>query len=155
MKHPEIAWKPKVLLWGVVASLFFTSPCLAGDSFAVIVNRDNSLSGTSNELASVVARIFLKQQRDWPNQILSRVYDREPDSPEHQQFVEHILKMSEGRLSAHWMKMKQVNGETPPRVIRSAPILLRFIEKHKGGIGIVKDTELKNLPPSIKVLLKY
>ena len=135
--------------------LAFAPPCLAGDSFAVIVNRDNPLSGTSEKLTSLVARLFLKQQRDWPNQVPSRVYDREADSPEHQQFVEYILKMSEGRLSSHWVKMKQVSGETPPRVIRSKNILFRFLVKHKGGIGIVKSKEAKSLPPSLKVLFRF
>lgn len=138
-----------------MALLVFAVPCLAGESIAIIVNRNNSLSGTPEELTSLVARLFLKQQRDWPNDVPSRVYDREPDSPEHQLFVERVLKMSEGRLSSHWVKMKQLSGETPPRVIRSRRILLRFIEKHKGGIGIVKTDDVKGLPPSIKVLFKF
>ncbi len=122
---------------------------------AIIVNRENPISGTSKELNILVARIFLKQQKDWPNDILCRAYDRELDSAEHQQFVEHILKMSEGTLSTHWVKMKQLSGETPPRVIRSSGILFRFIEKHKGGIGIVKQEEVRKLPPSIKVLFGF
>ena len=138
-------------------SVFFVlaSPCLAENSFAVIVNRANPLSGAHEELSSLVARLFLKQQRVWPNQVLSRVYDREPSSPEHQKFVEAILKMSEGRLSVHWVKMKQVSGETPPRVIRSDKILFRFIEKHKGGVGIVKSSEAQNLPSSLKILFTF
>ncbi len=147
--------KQEAILCSLMALLVFVPPCLAEDSFAIIVNRDNSLSGTSEELTSLVARLFLKQQRNWPNDVSSRVYDREPGSPEHQKFVEHILKMSEGRLSSHWVKMKQVSGETPPRVIRSKGILLRFIEKHKGGIGIVKSKVAKSLPPSIKVLFRF
>ena len=147
--------KKRVLLCGMAAILLYGPPCWAGDSFAIIVNSDNPLSGTSEELTSVVRRLFLKQQRDWPNHVSSRVYDREPQSLEHQQFVEQILKMSGGRLSSHWVKMKQVSGDTPPRVIRSHPILLRFIAKHKGGMGIVQMEEVKNLPPTIKVLFTF
>lgn len=143
-----------VLCW-LMALFVFASPCLAGDSFAIIVNGANPLSGTSEELTGLVARLFLKQQRDWPDQVPSRVYDRELESPEHQQFIEQILKMSEGRLSSHWVKMKQVSGETPPRVIRSQATLLRFIEKHKGGIGIVNVDEVKRLPTTIKVLFTF
>ena len=122
---------------------------------AVIVNQGNPISGTSDELRSLVVRLFLKQQKDWPSNILCRIYDRESDSAEHQQFVERILNMSEGKLSTHWVKMKQLSGETPPRVIRSSSILLRFIQKHQGGIGIVKKEESKKLSSSVKVLFTF
>lgn len=128
--------KREAVLCGIMTLLAFASPCLAGDSFAIIVNRDNPISGTPENPISLVARLFLQQQRDWPNYEPSRVYDREADSPEHQKFVQHILKMSEGRFSSHWVKLKQVSGETPPGVIRSRTIFLRFIEKHKGGMGV-------------------
>ena len=143
------------VLGASVLLLLASSPCVADNSFAVVVNKDNPLSGNSDELARIVARIFLKKQRDWPHDIPSRVYDREPDSPEHQQFVGQVLKMSEGRLAVHWVKMKQVSGETPPRVIRSPGILLRFIEKHKGGVGIIKQDEVASLPSSVKVLFSF
>ncbi len=137
----------------VIVSL--ATPCFAEETMAIIVNRGNPISGTSEELNHLVARIFLKQQKDWPSDISCRTYDREQDSLEHQQFVEHKLKMSEGRLLAHWGKMKQLSGETPPRVIRSSSILLRFIAKHNGGIGIVKQEEVRKLPSSIKVLFTF
>ncbi len=145
-------------LWlscGMLVILSLAVPCFAEETMAVIVNRGNSISGTSEELHNLVARIFLKQQKDWPSDISCRTYDREQDSLEHQQFVERILKMSEGRLLAHWGKMKQLSGETPPRVIRSSSILIRFIAKHKGGIGIVKQEEARKLPSSIKVLFTF
>ena len=137
----------------VIVSL--ATPCFAEETMAIIVNKGNPISGTSEELNNLVARIFLKQQKDWPSDILCRTYDREQDSLEHQQFVERILNMSEGRLLAHWGKMKQLSGETPPRVIRSSSILIRFIAKHKGGIGIVKQEEVRKLPSSIKVLFMF
>ncbi len=137
----------------VIVSL--AAPCFAEETMAVIVNRGNPISGTSEELNNLVARIFLKQQKDWPNDISCRTYDREQDSLEHQQFIERVLNMSEGRLLAHWGKMKQLSGETPPRVIRSSSILLRFIAKHKGGVGIIKQEEVSKLPSSIKVLFTF
>ena len=144
---------PLFCVWLMIIAL--AAPCFAEETMAIIVNRENPISGTTEELNNLVARIFLKQQKDWPSDILCRTYDRESHSPEHQHFVERILNMSEGRLLAHWGKMKQLSGETPPRVIRSSSILLRFIAKHKGGIGIVKQEEVKKLPSSIKVLFTF
>ena len=140
-----------ILLWiGMLPALG-----LAGESYAVVVNKDNSFSGTLNEMEHIVARMFLKQQTRWPNDLSSRPFDRTLESSEHQVFVAHVLKLSERNLAEHWGKMKQLRGDTPPRSIRSPRVLLRLIEKNKGGFGVIKTENVGELPEGVRILFSF
>lgn len=156
----DVNFKKRALsLWflvTVLACLVSAAPsCLAGTSFVVIVNDQNSFSGDPSDMKVVVSRLFLKKQSAWPDGELVKPYDRTLHSQEHQRFVKDILNLKEGKLLEHWAKMKQIRGETPPRSIRAASILLKLIKKHKGGFGVV-DAELADqLPAGIKVLFAF
>ncbi len=132
------------------------SPLFAEDSFALVINQHNPFTGNRQEAISLITRLFLKKGKMWPDtEVTCRPFDRDAKSPEHQHFVETVLKMSEGRLSEHWAKMKQLRGDTPPRKIKSARILLKLLEKNEGAFGIVNRKDIKTLPKHIKVLFSF
>ena len=92
----------------------------------------------------------------WPDSdITCRAFDRDATSDEHQEFVEHILQMSKGRLAEHWAKMKQLRGDTSPRKIKTTRILFKLIQKNPGAFGIVSRKEASDLPQGVRVLFYF
>ncbi|MGB0910084.1 MAG: hypothetical protein ACPGYT_06950 [Nitrospirales bacterium] len=129
---------------------------IAQDSFALVVNKQNSHTASREDMISLIARLYLKKGKMWPDSdVTCRPFDRMTNSPEHQYFMKSVLKMEEGRLSEHWAKMKQLRGDTPPRKIKSTRILLKLIEKNSGAFGIVKREDIATLPEKIKVLFLF
>ncbi len=132
------------------------SPGFAQDSFALIINEDNPYTSNRKDMISLIARLYLKKGKMWPeSDETCRPFDRAKNSPEHQHFMKTILKISEGRLSEHWAKMKQLRGDTPPRKIKSTRILLKLIEKNPGAFGIVSQKDLPTLSKKVKVLFSF
>ena len=156
MSYSSRVFQTVTLTLFIVLLTSTSSPVLAKDSFALIINEDNHSSGSRKEMISLIARLFLKKGKMWPESDLTcRPFDRGDTSQEHQEFIEKILKMSKGRLDDHWAKMKQLRGDTPPRKINSTRILLRLIQKNKGAFGIVSREDAADLPQGIKVLFFF
>lgn len=128
-----MVFKTLCLMVMFISQMGTGASCFAANSFFVIVNSQNSFSADPEQMKVVVSRLFLKKQSAWPSGELVKPYDRSPQSGEHQRFVEEILKIGEGHLLNHWAKIKQLRGETPPRSIKATSILLKLIEKNKGG----------------------
>ena len=144
------------LLLSCILLIGVSSPVIAQDSFALIINQENAISGSREEMINLISRLFLKKGKMWPDsEITCRPFDRAKDSRERQNFVAHILEMNEMRLSDHWAKMKQLRGDTPPRKIKSTRILLKLIEKNPGAFGVISRQAASNLPKSVKVLFYF
>lgn len=153
--HRMMVFKTLCLMVVFVGQVGTGASCFAANSFFVVVNSKNSFSADLEEMRVVVSRLFLKKQSAWPSGELVKPYDRSPHSGEHQRFVEDILKIGEGNLLNHWAKMKQLRGETPPRSIKATSILLKLIEKNKGGLGVVGEEVASKLPDGVKVLFAF
>ncbi|GJL67127.1 MAG: hypothetical protein NPIRA05_20980 [Nitrospirales bacterium] len=142
-----------VLISGMLGTMVDVSFASAG--MAVIVNKDNSYSASPEEAKTIVARLFLKNQSEWPGGIPGKPYDRKGISKEHASFVKEVLGMDEAKLTQHWIKSKQLSGETPPRVIKPNKILIKMVGKNKGAIGVISESEAAKLPGNVKVLFTY
>ena len=131
-----------------------TSPVVA-EEFAIIVNAANNTQGSDKEMRQQVRRIFMKQQSTWTGNISAFPLDRNKNDATHIAFLKNIIRMSEQEIASHWLRVKQQQGTTPPRIVGSTRILLRLVEKKEGGMGIVKISDLSNAPKTIKVLFRF
>jgi hypothetical protein len=127
----------------------------AGESFAVIVNSGNTYNGSLDEMKDSVAKVFLKQRQEWPGGLSSKPYDRPKKSKEHIALLSTLLKINEAKLAEHWVKLKQLRGETAPRVIRPDKITISLVGKDKGAMAVVKASALKGLSNKVKVLFEF
>ncbi len=147
-------------LWrGVVAAaailIVSVSTNARAEDFMVVVNADNPFSGDEGAVKAQLKRLFLKDQRDWPGGISAIPFGRDPEDPAQKAFATEILGMSESELDAHWLKLKQTAGETPPKSIGSARILVRQIAKNPGAFGLIAKSEAGDVPEGVKVLIDY
>lgn len=138
-----------LMVGGVAATAY------AGESFAVIVNSENTYKGSPDEMKDTVAKVFLKQRQEWPGGLTSKPYDRPKTSKEHTALLSELVKMNDAKLAEHFVKLKQLRGETAPRVIRPDKITMSLVGKDKGAMAVVKDSALKGLSDKVKVLFKF
>jgi hypothetical protein len=144
-----------------IALVFATGCALAlsaggawAETYAIIVNAENQFSGDDDAKRTQIKRLYLKEQTAWPGGIESIPFGREADSPEQTAFEKAVLAMSSGEIEGHWLKLKQIRGETPPRGIGSARILARQIGKNTGGFGVVLASEAGGIEGA-KVLFEF
>ncbi len=130
-----------------------STPALA-ENFAIVVNAENGFSGDQGTLQTQIKRLYLKEQSAWPGGIESIPFGREEASPEQMAFEQFILGMSSAEIQGHWLKLKQIRGETPPRGIGSARILARQIGKNPGAFGVVLSSEAAAIAGG-KVLFEF
>ncbi len=132
----------KLVLAGALVLLAFTlsTPTIAQE-YAVMVNAQNGFSGDDNVKRTQIKRLYLKEQKNWPGGVEAIPFGREEGSAAQQAFIQKVLGMTGTELEAHWLKLKQMSGETPPRGVGSARILARQIGKKPGAFGVVQASE--------------
>lgn len=143
-----------VVLVAIAISAAMAGPSFAGD-YLVIVNANNGASGSEDVLKQITKRQYLKQQSAWPDGEASMAFARKADSPIQAAFMANVLGMNETELHTHWLRLKQTTGETPPRSIGSARIIIRQVSKKKGAFGAVSKAEAGELPAEVKVLFEF
>jgi hypothetical protein len=57
-----------------------------------------------------------------------------------QPFVEGVLKKSVEQYRAYWKRLLFSGGATPPRTFRSSALVLDFVAKNPGAIGVVESS---------------
>ncbi len=105
--------------------------------FLVIVNAENEFSADNDTIKLVLGRLFLSEQKNWPNGGEAVVFARNKESAEQAAFRHVVLGKSESEVNNHWLRMKQINGESPPRSISSSRILLRQINMRPDAVSII------------------
>ena len=131
------------------------TPSVVAETFYLLVNVKNNFNGDEMAIKSVIKRLYLKQQTKWPNELDARPFSRTEDDPSQRVFVASVLEMSDAELNAHWLKLKQTQGGTPPRAVGSTRILLRTLGKNEGAFGIASETQVSSIPQAVKVLLEF
>ncbi|MFT4514096.1 MAG: hypothetical protein ACI89X_001233 [Planctomycetota bacterium] len=124
------------------------------ETYAVIVNMKNKCSQKGAAAKATVKKLFLKQMAKWPDGITAKPYGRKAGGSEQDAFVKGLLGMGNAELARHWLKMKNMNGTTPPKGVSSDRMILKYVEKHDGAFGIVKMSETKK-SKGIKVLCSF
>ncbi len=144
----------------LLRSLFLASlmlalaPAVMASTYAVVVNAQNPFSGDDEAKREIVKHLYLKEQSSWPGGIDAVPFGRADGSPEQLAFEKTVLGMSPGDIESHWLKLKQMSGETPPRGIGSVRILGRQIGKHPGAFGVVLASEAAGIEGG-KVLFEF
>jgi len=124
------------------------------ESYAVIINTKNPCNDTGTAAQSTIKKLFLKQMSKWKDGTDAKPYGRKQGSPEESAFIKTVLGMGDSEVARHWLKMKNLDGTTPPKGVRSDRMLLKYVEKHKGGFGVVKLSSAKNAK-GIKILYTF
>lgn len=137
------------LIFGLIVSIG------AQAQFVVVAHADTAAAEDPEQSLQQVRRLFLKEQSNWTDGTTATAFQREQDNPAMQAFHKSVLEKSDAEVLAHWQKLKQLRGETPPRAVGSARILLRLVAREPGRFGIVTREEAANLPPDVKILFEY
>ena len=122
-------------------------------TYAVVVHEKNSCKDTGDKARQTVKKLFLKQLTKWPDGDAAKPYGRKKGA-EFQAFVETVLGMKAAELARHWLKMKNLNGTTPPKQVSSGRMVLKYVAKHQGAFGIVLLDEAKKAK-GVRVLYTF
>lgn len=126
----------------------------SSDTYAIVVNVENAISGPRARTIETVRRLYLKEQRDWPDGSVAIGFARPAESDEEKAFRDLILHMDDSRLESHWLRMKQTQGVAPPRAVGSTTILLRQLRARPNAFGVVRSSELGDMT-GLRVLLEF
>lgn len=147
----------KDLLTAAVCSALFAagvSSSANAETYAVIVNLENSYSEDPAVAKQQVRRLFLKEQSSWPGSVDATPLAREAGALAEAAFLSGVLAMTEQELQSHWLHLKQTQGETPPRAVGSTRILSRLISKTPGAFGVVLKSAADSME-DVRVLFEF
>ncbi len=137
-----------------IVSLSLVGGVAKAETYAVVVNAENGFDGDDAKKKTQVKRLYLKEQSSWPGGADAVPFGREDGSAEQNAFQSVVLGMSDSDVEGHWLRLKQVRGETPPRGVGSMRILARQIGKQPGAFGVVIASEAAGIEKS-KVLFEF
>lgn len=124
------------------------------DTYALVVNEKNKCSDTGDAAKATVKKLFLKDMTQWPDGTEAKPYAREGTSTEQAAFLKNVLGMTDAELARHWLKVKNMNGTTPPKDVDSDRMVLKYVAKSDGAFGVVKADAAKGAE-GVKVLFEF
>jgi len=141
----------------VIVTFFVSTFCtkLSANEYALIVNTKNAYTASSDNMKREARLLFLKEKNNWPNGKKAQPLGSDPSSKEYAYFIDNILNMSTADLAQHWLKKKQISGNTPPREYKSNRILLKLVAKYEGGFAIINLKDAEVLPDGTRVLFNF
>ena len=138
-----------------VLAAVLQEPVGAGKSgYVVVVNAANPCAQTGKDAAATARKLFLKEMTQWPGGVEARPYGRAATCPEHAAFVREVLGMTDAELARHWLRMKNMDGTTPPKDVDTDRMVLKYVAKHDGAFGIVRADAVKGVA-GVKVLFEF
>ena len=123
-------------------------------TYAIVVNANNTVKETDETARATIKKLFLKDLSQWPDGTEARPYARESTAAEQVAFLAQVLSMKEAELARHWLRLKNMNGTTPPKEVDSDRLLLKYVAKHDGAFGIVKLAAAREAT-GIRILLQF
>lgn len=124
------------------------------DTYALVVNEKNKCTETGDTAKATVKKLFLKDLTQWPDGTEAKPYSRESTSAEQAAFLKGVLGMTDAELARHWLKVKNMNGTTPPKDVDSDRMVLKYVAKAEGAFGVVKVDAAKGAE-GVKVLFEF
>jgi len=146
----------KLAILGVIA-LLAASPidqAKKKDAYAVIINASNPCKDTSTAAKATIKKLFLKHLTQWSDGTAAKPYGRKHGSAAESEFLKAVLNMGDAEVARHWLKMKNLDGTTPPKGVSSDRMLLKYVQKHKGGFGVI-DLNSAKTANGIKILYSF
>lgn len=128
--------------------------CRAED-YAVIVNANNTVSGSKLMVMEEVRRLFLRETLRWSNGRLSTVISTPSTTQSFVAFRTAVLQMSQEELQAHWLAAEQSGHSVAPRETRSENLVARLVGRDLGSFGIISRKLASQLGGEIRVLFTF
>lgn len=101
----------------------------------VVVSKDNKLASLS---ADDLTRIFLGKKTLWETGTRIVPAMPEEESAAGEAFLSGTLKKSVSQFRAYWKRLLFSGGGAVPKVFRSSELLLDFVARQPGAIGVVE-----------------
>ena len=143
-----------VALFALAAQPLHPSPVQEPKKYVVVINEKNAASLSGEKAKATVKKLFLKSLTRWPDGTESKPYARKGSSESQAAFVKAVLGMNDAELARHWLKIKNMNGSTPPKSVSSDRMLLKYVARHKGAFGVVS-ADAASKAKGVKVLLEF
>lgn len=132
-------------------TVIFTLPSYAAE-FIVIVNANNSFAADDTKSKQEVKRLFLKDKKSWPGGIKAKPIGPATGSEAYNALLSGVLDMDSAGLAQHWLRVKQISGQSKPREVKSSRMVTKLVLRDDGALSIVTaDTEL---PDGVKILFE-
>lgn len=96
-------------------------------------------------------RIFLRQKTQWKSGLSITVYERSVDQEIRHEFSERVLKKAPSTLKEYWMNLQLTRGLKPPKVLRSAKLVKRYLQRVQGGIAYLYADEVDDTVKVIEI----
>lgn len=138
-----------------LALALMAAPYAKAEDYVVLVNAANDVAGSAEEIKTTLRTIFLKEKTSWPNGVDAIPLGPTAGEPAYDTFVNTVLGMTPQEVEAHFIRLKQIKGETPPREVGSARILMRTIGKQEGAFGVATKADAANLAEGVRVLFEF
>lgn len=103
-------------------------------AYRVIVHAESGMNGASREL---VTNAFLKRVTRWPGGEHALPVDLPPTSAVRERFSEAVLGRSVAAVRKYWQQQIFSGRGLPPPELDSEQAVVRFVAKHRGGLGYV------------------
>lgn len=120
----------------------------SADTIAVIVHRERD---TAELMPEVIAQIYLRQRRFWPEGETILPINREASSPIRDGFSRRLLGRSASQLRSYWNR-RYFQGVLPPATLASDEAVRRFVAAEPRAIGYVSDSAVDD---SVRVVLRF
>lgn len=117
----------------------------------VVVSKKNPISSVTE---AELARIFLRKKNHWPNGVSITVFERPVGNRIRREFSLDVLQKKPEALREYWMNLKLTRGLKPPKVLRSAKLVKRYLARVKGGIGYLYADEADETVRTIEIVRK-
>jgi ABC-type phosphate transport system substrate-binding protein len=118
-----------------------------GEGYVVVVNKSNSVSEMPRDL---VARMFLRKVRRWPDGAAAMPLDQSLLSSVRVKFSREVLGFLPSQVSDYWMKHTLSGGEVAPAVRASDQQVLSVVADEPGAIAYVSASS--TLPEGVKAV---
>jgi hypothetical protein len=141
------------LLLAGVSPAPHASAAAALQTYAIVVNAKCPAKETGEAARKLVKTLYLKDLTRWADGIEAKPYGREARTTEHAAFLAEVLGMSEAELARHWLRLKNMNGTTPPKEVDSDRLLIKHVARHDGAFGVVKAENAKG--EGVRVLFEF
>jgi hypothetical protein len=137
----------KFLIFAILAWAVLGLQASAGDSFVVVVHKDNAVESMSRK---EISDIFLKVSARFGSGHDAVPLDLEEASPVRAAFTRAIHNRSVKAVRWYWQKRRFAVGGTAPGQATSEANLLRFISTNDMGIGYVSaGTDIEAFPVKV------
>lgn len=136
-------------LFLIIFSFTFFSFTAKAEKLVVVVHESNKEKNIDKEL---VRRIFLRQTLLWESGNKTKPVDYNESSELREVFCTKVLEMSCSKYDARMIKVIYQSASNRVKKVKNKTSVLVSVSLEKGGIGYVKESELKKgLRPVLRI----